>query len=186
MSSLSQDPGSLITGRPIRKGYDRIATAHLLEADFLGSVEVIMEQVGVMSRTVCARLSAEAVSLRARLLGMADTVPLWALQQEAGLGVAGLEAIGNAALEKIHIMTVGASLRMQITAGSAADALRASSGAESGLAVTVVLDAADRSSQTLWRTWMVTRRDIQAALRNTSHKIDGIAGKSNVQQAEGE
>lgn len=182
MSNLSQDPRSLGAGRPIRKGYDRIAAAHLLEADFLSSVEAVMERVCVLSFMVRDRLSAEAIALQARLLDMADTVPSWTLRHEAGLGVAGLEAMGNAALEKIHILTVGLSLKMQESAGSAADAFRASSGAESGLAVTVVLDAADRSSQTLRRIWMVACRDIQAALLNASRKVNNIVGKSEVQQ----
>lgn len=184
MSNLAHDPSPLGTGRPIGQGYDRIATAHLLESDFLASVETILDRVGVLSFMACARLSSESMSIESRLWAMADSASSRIIRQEAANGIAGLEAISNASLEKIHILAVGLSLKLQEMAGLTVETLRGSPGAETGMAVNVVLDAADLSSQTLRRIWLAACRDIQAARRNACGRIEAIVRPSEVQRLE--
>ncbi|EME70707.1 hypothetical protein H261_06596 [Paramagnetospirillum caucaseum] len=180
MSSLTQ----LIAGLHARKGYDRIAAAHLLESGFHGEVDAAAERIGALCSKACARLSAQALSLEARLRSIADAAPSHpdqALRHEADAGTARLEATGNAALEEIHILAVTLSLKTQEAAGRAADALGECSEAcrpESGLAANIVLDAADHVSAALRRRSTAASRDIRATLGSAGRRIEAVAGKT--------
>lgn len=182
MPSLAQDRPPLAGQPSARKGYDRIATAHRLEAGFHGEVDTAAERIGALCSVACARLSAQALSLEARLRTIADAAPSHpdqSLRHEADAGTARLEAAGNAALEEIHILAVTLSLKTQEAAGRAADALGESSGAcrsESGLAVNIVLDAADHASADLRRRSAAAIRDIRATLGSAGRRIEAVAG----------
>lgn len=131
MSGMAQGSWPVIEALQARKGYDRIATAHLLEAGFHEDVEAAAERVGMLCSIAYARLSIEALALEVRLRVMVDT-PLtpWKqiLRHEAETATARLQGVGTAASEEIHTLTVALSLKTQESAGLAADALRGGRG----------------------------------------------------------
>ncbi|ARJ65007.1 hypothetical protein WV31_04670 [Magnetospirillum sp. ME-1] len=158
----------------------RIAMAHLLASDFNDDVDAAVERIGALCSMACTHLLAGTQAIKERLWTIAATAapPLdQILRLEADAGADELEAAGNATLEQIHILAVGVSLKTQNDAGLALDALRGGVEAcrpESGLAASVVLDAADDAAMTLRRADMAARRNIQAAGNLANARIDKL------------